>query len=129
MNPFRGLESFLTLTAVDLSLALFGCNRTIRWVRRLTRVRLSEPPDSVQRLQDLRQSCALAGKIYPRQTECLSRSLTIFAMARRRGIPVQFRIGVRKFPFTSHAWLDMGGPVFVEDASLVATLTPILTVD
>ncbi|WP_286925405.1 MULTISPECIES: lasso peptide biosynthesis B2 protein [Lysinibacillus] len=37
--------------------------------------------------------------------QCLHRSLIGFKLIRKKGIPVQLIIGVKKFPFSSHAWL------------------------
>lgn len=47
-----------------------------------------------------------ASRMLPTNVKCLHRTLIGFKYLRgKRGIPIKFVIGVRKFPFESHAWL------------------------
>ena len=52
---------------------------------------------------------------YPLKATCLKKSLVLFRILRRRGIPVEFRLGVSKLhgDFTSHAWLECQGRVLL----------------
>ncbi|MGG0299191.1 lasso peptide biosynthesis B2 protein [Bacillus albus] len=43
--------------------------------------------------------------------QCLHRSLIGFKLVRKWGIPAELVIGVKKFPFGSHAWLEHDGSV------------------
>ncbi|MGK0536945.1 lasso peptide biosynthesis B2 protein [Bacillus sp. 'calajunan'] len=38
--------------------------------------------------------------------QCLHRSLIGFKVLRRQGLPAQLVVGVKKFPFSSHAWIE-----------------------
>ena len=56
-----------------------------------------------------------------RPAACLSRSLTLWWLLRRRGIESQLRLGVRKGEqgLDAHAWVELAGQV-VNDAADVA---------
>lgn len=43
--------------------------------------------------------------------DCLPRSLALFRFLRRCGIPAEHRIGVRRFPFGAHAWVEVDGRI------------------
>ncbi len=53
---------------------------------------------------------------YRRRLDCLRRSLTIFVLVRCRGVPATLRIGVKRFPFAAHAWVECLGEV-VDDSA------------
>ena len=48
---------------------------------------------------------------YRRRLDCLPRALTIFVLLRRQGVPATLRIGVKRFPFGAHAWVECLGEV------------------
>ncbi|WZX99284.1 lasso peptide biosynthesis B2 protein [Bacillus sp. FSL W7-1360] len=50
--------------------------------------------------------------------QCLHRSLIGFKLARKKGIKVQMVIGVKKFPFSSHAWLEYNNSVINDGQSV-----------
>jgi hypothetical protein len=62
---------------------------------------------------------------YPLGT-CLKRSLILFRLLRRRGIPAELRLGVRTVEgtFSAHAWIECGGRTLLDDgmAPLYSTL-------
>ena len=70
---------------------------------------------------------------YPAAT-CLKKSLILFRLLRKRGIPAELRLGVRKVDdeFSSHAWIECAGRTFLDGgtAHLYSTLslTPALPV-
>ena len=43
--------------------------------------------------------------------DCLPRSLALFRFLRSAGLPVEHCIGVRRFPFLAHAWVEYHGQV------------------
>ncbi len=48
---------------------------------------------------------------YRRRLDCLPRSIAIYVLLRRRGVPATLRIGVKRFPFGAHAWVECLGEV------------------
>jgi len=56
-------------------------------------------------------SVAMAAAFYPGRAQCLERSLVLYYLLRRQGIPVQYCHGVQPFPLVSHAWIEYQGEV------------------
>jgi hypothetical protein len=52
---------------------------------------------------------------YPLHPSCLKKSLVLFGLARRRGLPAQLRIGVRKDggALLAHAWVECAGRTLI----------------
>jgi hypothetical protein len=50
--------------------------------------------------------------------DCLPRSLALFRFLRSVGIPAEHCIGVRRFPFMAHAWVECEGEVIHDNPSL-----------
>jgi hypothetical protein len=57
-----------------------------------------------------------AARHLPFESNCLEQSLTLWWLLRRRGIPADLRIGVRKDSgsFEAHAWVEVNGAVLSE---------------
>jgi hypothetical protein len=53
----------------------------------------------------------------PWRRTCLTRSLVLYHLLRRSGVPVELRIGVRRHQdaFTAHAWLTREGSAYLEE--------------
>ncbi len=49
--------------------------------------------------------------------DCLPRSLALFRFLRSAGLPVEHCIGVRRFPFQAHAWVEYHGRVVQDNPS------------
>ena len=47
--------------------------------------------------------------------DCLLRSLALYRFLRAAGLPCEHRIGVRRFPFTAHAWVEHDGSALLDD--------------
>ncbi|MCU4930820.1 lasso peptide biosynthesis B2 protein [Bacillus thuringiensis] len=66
---------------------------------------------------DIKEGKALLKKIdkvcfwFFGNAQCLHRSLIGFKLLRQQGLSVQLVVGVKKFPFSSHAWVECDGTV------------------
>ncbi len=49
----------------------------------------------------------LACTWYPKTAPCLQRSAVLARLLRQRGIAAELLIGVQRFPFRSHAWVEV----------------------
>jgi hypothetical protein len=56
-------------------------------------------------------------------SDCLVRSLSLYRYLRSVNIPVQHVIGVRRFPFAAHAWVEYEGAPVLD--CFARNLTPI----
>lgn len=105
------LQSGLMIAALKLSLRVRGYKRTIEWIRRRV--------ESVPRRGDVAPTVvkaaewwvAMAAAFYPGRAECLERSLVLYYVLRRQGVPVKYCHGVQPWPLISHAWVEYRGEV------------------
>ncbi|MEM7405731.1 MAG: lasso peptide biosynthesis B2 protein [Pseudomonadota bacterium] len=117
------------LLLVRASLKLFGFQRTLAWSERGFRV-FATPPNrragteaswTAERLAtELAQADA---RLSVAPDDCLSTSLLLLGLLRRRGIDATFHMGVRTLTgaFESHAWIELDGAV-INDSDDVATI-------
>jgi hypothetical protein len=104
----------LSLTAAGLRVLGFP-----RWRRVLEKFVANVPPataGAASRLALAREVTRLAEKAErrgPLRPNCLERSLVLWWLLRRRGLPAELRIGARKEDsrFEAHAWVELEGQV------------------
>ncbi len=122
-------EALILIGLSDFLLSVAGGGRVIRTLQNLCRPKSTNVPgNSCALLESLKESYSCAVHFYPRYIDCLPRSITLFLMARRRGVPVRFKISVRKYPFASHAWVDFDGPILSDELTLIHSLAVVLTI-
>jgi hypothetical protein len=112
------------LLAADLTLKTLGLGRSVRlvrWVAGRCRNAAQEPR---QLVAETARQVAIAAAFYPGRAQCLEQSLALFLLLRRRGMPVELRIGVQPFPFTAHAWVEHNGRPVNEQEDFVTRLAP-----
>lgn len=64
---------------------------------------------------------------YPSKAQCLHRSFLAFRFLRQKfAIPVELVIGVKKFPFSAHAWLELNGEVVLDSIEVKSYFMTIL---
>ena len=105
------LKSGLMIAALKASLKLRGYKRTIEWIRRRVervRMRTDVEPSVVKAAE---WWVAMAAAFYPGRAQCLERSLVLYYVLRRQGVPVRYCHGVQPWPLISHAWVEYRGAV------------------
>jgi hypothetical protein len=118
------LACALTLIALDASLHLFGMKRAIRLARRLAGTRTTDVAAAQTLMVETGGRIAYVAAFYPRRALCLEQSLVLFVLLRRRGVPVDLRIGVQPSPFLAHAWVEWNGRPINESEEFVSKLAP-----
>jgi hypothetical protein len=124
----RGERRFVLRAAVMLSLTAAAL-RVLgfpRWKRTLEKFLPREPAsalDADSRLAFARALSRVAEKAErrgPRRPNCLERSLVLWWLLRRRGLPAELRIGARKrdAQLEAHAWVELEGQV-LNDSEVV----------
>ncbi len=108
------IQALLVFFLLDVGFRVFGLPRVFlfvdRWGRR---------PFHGGSLRDHRRTVRLTVEAvrtatryyYRRRLDCLPRALAIFVLLRHRGVPATLRIGVKRFPFGAHAWVECLGEV------------------
>ncbi|WP_317495783.1 lasso peptide biosynthesis B2 protein [Haloechinothrix sp. LS1_15] len=86
-----------------------------------------------RRLHEQRVAAVVRGhlwarSLYPRQVQCLSGSAGLAAHLWRLGIAAEFVIGVQKYPFVAHAWVEVNGEVINDRAEVSDGLARLVSV-
>jgi hypothetical protein len=105
------LQSGLTILALKLSLKVRGYAGTLAWIRRRVAAVSEVPGVDPVLVTAAEWSVAMAAAFYPGRAQCLERSLVLYYLLRRQGIPVRYCHGVQPFPLVSHAWVEYQGEV------------------
>ena len=112
------LRCMVTVMLCDVALRVFGYARTMRITRRVAGAR--SLPWERQVIERTLHSILIATAFYPGRSKCLEQSLAGFILLRRRGVPVELRLGVQPYPFSAHAWLELDGVPVTEAPEVVA---------
>jgi transglutaminase-like putative cysteine protease len=114
----------VALVAAALSLRLLGLRRTMALAHRVADRPAPVGRQPVGLIGTTAWRVMRAAAFYPGRAECLEQSLAIFALLRRRGVPVELRLGVQSFPFAAHAWVEYKGRPVNEREEIVARMAP-----
>lgn len=122
VDILRVLVFFL---GIDLGFWALGFDRVFRWVARGGKRPLRPPEDVPQTEVDAVFSAVeRANRLYYRsRLDCLPRALATYRFLRLRGIPAELCLGVKKYPFAGHAWVEYGGRVLDEIPARVPQYT------
>jgi Transglutaminase-like superfamily len=105
------LAAWLWLPLVWLGLRVMGLPRLQAWLQR--RPLAPEPAKALAlpHIQALGDAVNIAARHTPFPVTCLTRSLLLGWLLRRRGVPSSLRIGVRltQGAFAAHAWVECAG--------------------
>ena len=114
------VKALLTFVAIDVGFRLLGFPRVRRFVQwwGARAPRAADLPNPLRVVEGTRQAVRVATRYYWRRgPDCLPRSLTLFVLLRRRGVPATLRIGVKRYPFGAHAWVECLGEVLDDTPS------------
>jgi hypothetical protein len=109
------LRVLVLLPAIGAALRLLGFNRTRALLEGTAPAQnaclAGGPTGPAARTQPIARVVAIAARRGPYRATCLRESLALWWLLRRRGIPAELRIGVRKegVALLAHAWVEQGG--------------------
>lgn len=115
------LAAVYYLWCTQLALRTRGFERTYEWADRGPEAKLHPSVDKIERsLGYFRAAESLV--FNPRGVmDCLPRSLALFAFLSMQGHSVRHVIGVRRYPFKAHAWVEQSGRKLLEMPTFGAT--------
>jgi len=121
VNAAMLAQAWLLLPLCWLALGRFGLVAVHRAALGGTRAGLRQALDAA-RISELRSLVDIAARHSPAPATCLTRSLVLGWLLRRRGMPAQLRIGVRFVDqqLCAHAWLEYDGVPLNEQQAVVA---------
>lgn len=114
---FLAFQALLVFFALDVGIVLLGFPRVQRFVR--SRRRVSNPVDAPIRQFVINRTVdavrAATRYYYRRRRDCLPRALTACLLLWRGGVPATLHIGVKRYPFGAHAWVECDGQTVLGD--------------
>ena len=104
-------QVLLIFAVLDLGLILFGFPRVYQFVQSRSRVPnvLGVPARRRVIVRTVEAVRTATRYYYRRRRDCLPRALTACLLLWRGGVPATLRIGVKRYPFGAHAWVECDG--------------------
>jgi transglutaminase-like putative cysteine protease len=108
------IRAAVSIAAMSIGLRVLGIKRML--AAEYADVTGAAHPDRPERIQALVIAVERAGRYVPGGT-CLTQSLALVRMLRRRGIAADVRVGVRTDNgFHAHAWVAVNGVAITSEA-------------
>ena len=112
--------AFLIFLLLDLGFLLCGFPYVYRLIRSWTSRPRAGLPETVERrivylAVDAVRSASRC--YYRRRLDCLPRALTLYVLLRCAEVAATLRIGVKRYPFAAHAWVEWRGEVLDESTN------------
>ena len=102
-------ECLLRVTIVRWALKVAGYDRTRQRIeRRIARAVVAGDGDP-RTVAAVEYAVAMGAALFPGRAQCLERSLVLYDYLRCRGIAAQMRLGIQRYPFMAHAWVEYRG--------------------
>jgi len=126
-SPGR-LTVWFTLTFVWFSLRIIGWSRTMAFVRWATQSRRNVPscdlPEAVDVLNDhIRRSTKRQSLL---SITCKERAMAGYWLLRSRfGLQPTVVVGIERYPFRAHAWIECRRRILTDDPEFCDTYTPV----
>jgi len=121
------VQAALAVPAVALSLRVIGFNRVQRWLERASARRgAPQPPaEAVVRISVLSLNRVKQYSLF--RGNCLSQSLALAWLLRRRGLTPTLRLGVRRPGprLDAHAWVEFEGRVLNDTEDVHTRFAPL----
>ena len=113
------IQALVIFVFLDVGFRVFGFPRVFRFVKQWGgRTGRVAAPTAQERLvrRSLLAVHTATRYYYRRRLDCLPRALTLYVLLRRRGVLATLCIGVKRYPFGAHAWVECLGQV-LDDSS------------
>ena len=108
------IQALLIFALLDIGLWILGFSRVFQFVDRWGRRSVDAASLMTQRRNVRRVLNAVQTATryyYRRRLDCLPRAMAIYVLLRGRGTPATLCIGVKRYPFGAHAWVECMGEV------------------
>lgn len=132
--PLRRLlmiRAYLYMLLIDCRLTFSDFESVYAWLEAATaRQRQCPASDALTARRVIDEVCVAiqrASRYYYRSRKhCLPSALLAYWLMRREGLAVEFCLGVKKYPFRAHAWVEYDGRVVFTTSADLPTYTVIL---
>lgn len=126
---WKVLEALIRILQADLVLVQGRLLGFVNYAEKIVTRRQPVPvrPD-IESIAILHESVQRARIWYPRKVDCLLGSCALLLMMLKRGIRSNLVVGVQKYPFYAHAWVEYGNIVVNDEAEVQRRLAEILRI-
>ena len=120
------LGLFALLPAVAAAIHIFGLQRVRGFLARHPVIQEAAGTPDPEAARVVGRLVNAAGYRIPGRPNCLTRSVTLWWILRRRGIDSALRLGVRTAAgrLEAHAWVELGGLVLNDAADIAQRFAP-----
>ena len=108
------IQALLVFVILDVGFRIFNISRMFRFVewwglRKVDTTSMAVRRRTCRRVSEVVRTASRY--YYRRRLDCLPRAMTTYILLRGRGVPATLRIGVKRYPFGAHAWVECLGEV------------------
>lgn len=110
------MRAWFRLLMIDCRLKFTRFESVQKWIVKAAKLEVNHKSGSASSvpwiIDEASRVVQIASKFYYRvRRDCLPAGMLAFYLMRRRGLPAELCIGVRKFPFKAHAWVELEGRI------------------
>lgn len=125
VGKFTTLRVLWTFLLIDLGFWALGFDRTFQWIAKAGRKAPRAAEDVAEHeVEAIFAAVQRANRFYyRRRLDCLPKALATYRFLRLHRVPAQLCLGVRKYPFSGHAWVEFEGKVLDDQPDRVRGYT------
>ena len=125
------VQALLTLARVDLLASRQSVGRVVQAIDLAQRTPSDHRMSSTQQDEMVSRIMDAVGRailLYPRRLDCLVRAGALTLVLVKNGIDAVFVIGVQKYPFFAHAWVEYRESVLGDSEEVRRRLAPLIRI-
>ena len=108
------IKAYLLFILIDVGFSVYGFGKVYRFFIKTGEkgIRNAPQPEDNEIISAICKAVRIATAFYYRpRKDCLPKALTIYYLLRKQGVPVKFCLGVKKYPFSAHSWVEYQGEI------------------
>ena len=118
MSDFKiyliAIKAYLLFILIDVGFSVYGFGKVYSFFIKTGKkcIQKAPQPEDNEIIIAICRAVRTATTFYYRpRKDCLPKALTIYYLLRRQGVPVNFCLGVKKYPFSAHSWVEYQGEI------------------
>ena len=118
MSDFKiyliAIKAYLLFILIDVGFSVYGFGKVFSFFTKTGKkgAQKAPQPEDNEIIIAICKAVKTATAFYYRpRKDCLPKALTMYYLLRRQGVPVKFCLGVKKYPFSAHSWVEYQGEI------------------
>lgn len=116
------------LASIKIALSLFGLSWTLNLLRRTKKTIGPSKKLAFDSMMSMASAIYRAGLLVPFRAQCLESAIALFLFLKLSRSDVKLFIGVQRYDFLAHAWIEVEGQVIGDISTLSAKLSILLEI-